>query len=276
MITAELTAERCFDGWQKRFRHSSVILNAEVCFSIYLPPQAKLHPVPVLYWLCDSGEDDRALFATYTAQQHAAKLGLALVGVAPGSVPRLAALSAQLGLTQPQLCYVNATQNPWAKHFRLFDYLQYELPQLIETHFPVNDRRSVGGFGVGAHGALVLGLSNPQRYCAVSGFDPIFKPAQYPALCDLLSVLLGDNSSSWQQYDVTELLNLSLSQLPILLYQSGSSYGDIVAREQQQCRRVAEVKGYPFELIRMPGYAPGTGFTASFIARQLKFHSLYL
>ncbi|MCL2914295.1 S-formylglutathione hydrolase [Shewanella corallii] len=277
MITAKLSAEKCFGGWVKRFSHRSSVLNCDMSFSLYLPPQADLESVPAVYWLGDSGQTDTSLFDAYVAQSHAASLGLALI--CPDVLPRgeyVPDLASRLGCDTVPSLYLNATCMPWQRHFRMFDYLQSELPALIESHFPVSDRKAISGLGLGAHGAMVLALSQPQKYASISGFNPEFAPQADTHVAAMLELLMGESQDARRQYDIAELLTLGISQLPVLLHQAEIALTPALAAGQKQVLEAAKARGYPLELVGLREYTASTGFVASFIGQQLKFHSLYL
>ncbi|MGI2261524.1 alpha/beta hydrolase-fold protein [Shewanella sp. GXUN23E] len=277
MITAKLLAEKCFGGWIKRFNHNSTVLNCEMTFSIFLPPAAAKTQVPAVYWLGDSGDDDASLMRIYMAQFHAAQLGLALI--CPDVHPRgeyVPDLTSRLGKETLPALYLNATSVPWQRHFRLFDYVQSELPGIVESHFPISSRKSICGVGWGAHGAMVLALSQPQKYSCVSGLNPRLSIVADSVEARMLALLMGDNPDAMRQYDITELLALSLTQLPVLFHQVEQGLTSVIAAGQRSVLDAAKAKGYPLELIGVREYSVTPGFIASFIGQHLKFHSLYL
>lgn len=277
MIKAKLHAEKCFGGWVKRFSHRSSVLNCDMAFSLFLPPQAEDGPVPAIYWLGDTGETDISLLSFYIAQSHAAALGVAIV--CPDVLPRgeyVPDLASRLATDMVPSLYLNATCVPWQRHFRLYEYVQTELPALIESHFPITARRSIAGVGLGAHGAMVLALSQPQKYACVSGFNPLFEPEADRDAANMLALLMGESADARRQYDICELLTLGIAQLPVLFHQAESALTPVLATGQRKVLDAAKAKGYPLEVIGIRDYSASPGFIASFIGQQLKFHSLYL
>ena len=174
MSIENLNCNKSFGGWHKQYSHRSETLNCSMRFAIYLPPQASNgEKVPVLYWLSGLTCSDENFMQKAGAQRIAAELGIAIV--APDTSPRGEGVADDEGydLGQGAGFYVDATQTPWNRHYRMYDYVVNELPQLIESTFPVSDRRAIAGHSMGGHGALTIALRNPQRYRSVSAFSPI-------------------------------------------------------------------------------------------------------
>lgn len=160
----QIDVHRCFGGQQLRFRHPSAVLNCDMTFSIYLPPQAEQGVVPVLYWLSGLTCTDENFVTKAGAQRYAAEHGIAIV--APDTSPRGEGVpddpegNYDFGLGAG--FYVNATQAPWSNHYRMYDYVVEELPALINEHFPVDgDKMAISGHSMGGHGALTIALKNP-------------------------------------------------------------------------------------------------------------------
>jgi S-formylglutathione hydrolase len=154
MSIENLSCNKSFGGWHKQYRHHSASLNCSMRFSIYLPQQTSNgQKVPVLYWLSGLTCSDENFMQKAGAQRIAAELGIAIV--APDTSPRGEGVADDEGydLGQGAGFYVNATQAPWNRHYRMYDYVVNELPQLIESTFPVSDQRSIAGHSMGGHGA---------------------------------------------------------------------------------------------------------------------------
>ena len=271
-----ISRTRSFGGWHKQYRHQSQVLNCEMRFAIYLPPQAASQSVPVLYWLSGLTCTDENFMQKAGAHRMAAELGIALV--APDTSPRGedVANDEAYDLGQGAGFYLNATQQPWAKHYRMEDYVLEELPELIESVFPVNDKRAIAGHSMGGHGALTLALKNPERFCSVSAFSPIVNPTQVPWGEKAFTAYLGDNRENWKAYDSCELIRQAQVQLPMLVDQGTD---DSFLEEQlkpEQLSLAAEQVGYPVELRMQEGYDHSYYFIASFIEEHLEFHSRYL
>ena len=274
-----LEEHRMFGGWQQRYRHTSASLNCNMTFSIYLPPAKDDTPPPVLYWLSGLTCNDENFTTKAGAQRVAAELGLVLV--MPDTSPRGEGVANDDGydLGQGAGFYLNATQAPWAAHYRMYDYLVDELPALINGHFKVSDRQSISGHSMGGHGALMLALRNPQRFRSVSAFAPIVNPAQVPWGRKAFSAYLGDDESQWLQYDSCHLLSsLPADQTPFpILIDQGD--GDQFLADQLQPSKLAEIarqRGWPVTLRAQPGYDHSYFTIASFVEEHLRFHSGYL
>ncbi|MCG8708956.1 S-formylglutathione hydrolase [Brenneria sp. 4F2] len=265
-----------FGGWQRRYRHVSAALNCSMTFSIYIPPTSNDTSPPVIYWLSGLTCNDENFTVKSGAQRVAAELGIVLV--MPDTSPRgeKVADDADYDLGQGAGFYVNATQQPWAAHYRMYDYVRDELPALIQRHFKVSPRRSISGHSMGGHGALMLALRNPDRYLSVSAFAPIVNPCQVPWGRKALKAYLGEDETQWAQYDSCHLLTHAHSQLPILIDQGG---GDGFLPEQLQPEKLAARASQhdgAFTLRIQPGYDHSYFFIASFIEDHLRFHARYL
>lgn len=266
-----------FGGEQLRFKHQSDSLNCEMTLSVYLPPQAKLRACPVVYWLSGLTCTDENFTFKSGAQRYAAELGLILV--IPDTSPRgeHVADSESYDLGQGAGFYLNATQSPWAEHYRMFDYISIELPDLVARHFNITDKQAISGHSMGGHGALMLALRHPQRFSSVSAFAPIVNPVSVPWGQKAFSHYLSDDKNSWNQYDSCYLLQQATNhKLPILIDQGTS---DSFMPEQLQPEKfvdIAKQKNWPLTLRMQNGYDHSYYFIASFIEDHLRFHANYL
>lgn len=269
---------RCFGGWQQRWRHDATTLNCAMTFSIYLPPSRDEPPPPVLYWLSGLTCTDENFAIKAGAQRVAAELGLVLV--MPDTSPRGEAVADDpaYDLGKGAGFYLNATQAPWAAHYRMYDYLRDELPQVIGAHFTVAARCAISGHSMGGHGALLLALKNPGRYVSVSAFAPIVNPAQVPWGQKAFRAYLGDDQTCWQDWDSCALLRASQPEHAIAtLIDQGDN--DRFLAEQLQPAVLAEAARqvqWPLTLRIQPGYDHSYWFIASFIEDHLRFHAEHL
>jgi S-formylglutathione hydrolase len=272
-----IASNKCFDGWLKRYKHTSTATGTEMIFAIYLPPQAQTQPVPVLYWLSGLTCTDENFMQKAGAQRLAAELGMAIV--APDTSPR--------GTDHPGEhdsydfgsgagFYVNATEAPWAENYRMYDYVVDELPALIEAHFPVTDQRAISGHSMGGHGALICALKNPGRYRSVSAFAPISNPINCPWGEKAFSGYLGADRETWKAWDSCELIASARERLPLLVDQGEAD--DFLAEQlkPQALQAACEAAGHPLELRLQPGYDHSYFFIASFIADHLRHHAAAL
>jgi S-formylglutathione hydrolase len=185
-------------GWHKQYSHNSTTVNCDMTFAIFLPPNASAtNPVPVLYWLSGLTCTDQNFMQKAGAFRKAAELGIAIV--APDTSPRGEGVADDEGydLGQGAGFYVNATQAPWQQHYQMYDYVTKELPNLIESHFPVTSTKSISGHSMGGHGALIVGLNNPNIYQSVSAFSPIVNPVNCPWGQKAFTNYLGEDQSFW-------------------------------------------------------------------------------
>ncbi|WP_306417420.1 S-formylglutathione hydrolase [Pectobacterium jejuense] len=271
-----LEEHRMFGGWQQRYRHVSETLNTAMTFSIYLPPTQDDTPPPVLYWLSGLTCNDENFTTKAGAQRVASELGLVLV--MPDTSPRGDDVADDAGydLGQGAGFYVNATQAPWAAHYRMYDYISSELPALIQQHFNVSRRQSISGHSMGGHGALMLALRNPDQFQSASAFAPIVNPSQVPWGRKALTAYLGEDETQWLQYDSCHLLANSQKKLPMLVDQGDC---DQFLPDQLQPAKLEELASqydWPLTLRTQSGYDHSYFFIASFIEDHLRFHARYL
>ncbi len=276
MTLENLSCQKSFGGWLKRYRHRSATLDCDMVFAVYLPPQAERGAkLPVLYWLSGLTCTDENFMQKAGAQRVAAELGL--IVVAPDTSPRGAGVPADpdgawdFGLGAG--FYVNATQAPWSGHYRMYDYVVQELPALIEANFPVSDRRGISGHSMGGHGALVCALRNPGRYRSVSAFAPISNPMDCPWGEKALSRYLGADRSKWREWDSSVLIADAQEKLPILVDQGDRD--DFLASQlkPEVLEAAARAAGHPLTLRLQPGYDHSYYFIASFIEDHLRHHA---
>jgi len=208
-----------FGGTQEVWKHPSKSVGCEMKVGVYLPPQAKTQKCPVLYWLSGLTCTEQNFISKANAQKYAAKHGVIIV--APDSSPRGEGVpdDEKYDLGQGAGFYLNATQEPWAKHFQMYDYIVNELPALIEANFPATQARSIFGHSMGGHGALVIALKNPGRYKSVSAFSPIVAPSQVPWGEKAFGAYLGEDKATWKEWDTCELIATASERLHLLVDQ---------------------------------------------------------
>ncbi|PGH55848.1 S-formylglutathione hydrolase [Azospirillum palustre] len=274
-----LSETRVFGGRLKRVRHQSAAVDCEMTFAIFLPPQVESGAaVPVFYWLSGLTCTDENFTQKAGAFRVAAELGLAIV--APDTSPRGEGVpgdpdnSWDFGLGAG--FYVDATEEPWARHYRMHDYVTRELPALIEANYPVTDRRSVAGHSMGGHGALVCALKHPGFYKAVSAFAPIVNPAAVPWGEKAFGRYLGPDRDRWLEWDACALIATAAERLPILIDQ-GDRDGFLEAQlKPETLVAAAEAVGHPVTLRMQPGYDHSYFFISTFIEDHLRHHAAAL
>ena len=271
-----VSSNKSFGGWHKRYRHRSSTLNCDMQFSIYLPPQAaQTSKLPVLYWLSGLTCTDENFMQKAGAQRLAAELGL--IVVAPDTSPRGDEVpddpdgAWDFGLGAG--FYLNATQEPWARHYRMHDYVVQELPALIEANFPASAKRGISGHSMGGHGALVCALRNPGRYHSVSAFAPINNPMNCPWGEKAFSRFLGIDRTQWREWDACALLADAGEKLPILLDQGDRDDFLDNQLKPDALQAAAESAGHPLTLRMQHGYDHSYYFIASFIDDHLRHHA---
>jgi S-formylglutathione hydrolase len=167
---------------------------------------------------------------------------------------------------------LNATQAPWAQHYKMYDYVVTELPAIIRQNFPVSDQCSLSGHSMGGHGALTIALKNPSRYCSVSAFAPICNPVNSGWGDKVFSRYLGADKSQWEAYDATLLIATAKEKLPIFVDQGEA---DEFLKEQLKpaaLQAACEKANYPLTLRSHHGYDHSYYFVASFIEDHLRYH----
>lgn len=275
----QLSVNKIFDGQQIQYGHQSDVLDCEMQFSIFLPVEAETKPVPVLYWLSGLTCNDQNFVTKAGAQQYAAEFGVAIV--CPDTSPRGENIpddpdgAWDFGLGAG--FYLNATEKPWAKNYRMYDYVVEELPDVVHANFALDaERQSIFGHSMGGHGALTIGLKNPQAYRSVSAFSPIVAPTKCPWGKKAFGNYLGKGKKAWKQYDACELLKKSKEHVPILIDQGEA---DDFLEEQlltENIIKAAEKSEYPMQVRFQPGYDHSYFFIASFVRDHIEFHSQFL
>lgn len=269
---------RSFGGWQRVYRHRSTVLDCEMNFGVYLPPQAASEPCPILYWLSGLTCTEQNFLTKAGAQGYAARHGV--IVVAPDTSPRNCNVPGEADdwdLGTGAGFYLNATQSPWHRHYRMYDYVVDELPGAIAANFPIRaDRQGIMGHSMGGYGALMIALRNPGRFQSVSAFAPIVAPSQVPWGQKAFRHYLGNDSSTWLVYDPTHLVTTAAERLPILIDQGE---GDDFLETQLQPQRFAQAckaVNHPLNLRLQPGYDHSYYFIASFMEDHFDHHGAAL
>ena len=270
-----LEEHRCFEGRQQRWRHDSTTLNCAMTFSIFLPPTEN---PPVLFWLSGLTCNDENFTTKAGAQRIAAELGIALV--MPDTSPRGDDVADDAGydLGKGAGFYLNATEQPWASHYRMYDYIRDELPALIKAEFTVSDRCAISGHSMGGHGALIMALKNPGKYASVSAFAPIVNPTLVPWGQKAFTHYLGKDEAKWQEWDSCALMlaSDSANAIPMLIDQGDADQFLAGQLQPAVLAEAARQKDWPLTLRIQPGYDHSYYFMASFIEDHLRFHAEHL
>lgn len=273
-----LSRHAAFGGVVGYHRHASAETACDMRFAVFLPPQAERRRVPLLWYLAGLTCTEETFMIKAGAQRVAAELGIALV--APDTSPRNVPLpgdSESWDFGVGAGFYVDATEAPWSRHYRMYSYVTQELPALIAAHFPVDVRRQgIFGHSMGGHGALTIALKNPGRYRSVSAFAPIAAPMQCPWGQKAFGGYLGNDREAWRAHDASELIRAlpAVDGRPPLLVDQGLADAFLELqllpdRLEQACAET----GYPLTLRRHPGYDHGYFFIATFIEDHLRHHA---
>jgi S-formylglutathione hydrolase len=270
-----ISTSRCFGGTLSVFDHASQVCNCTMRFAVFAPPQALVTRVPVLWYLSGLTCTWENVMSKAGMQRYAAELGVMVI--APDTSPRGEGVAddAAYDLGQGAGFYLTATQEPWAKHFRMDRYLIDELPAVVAEHFPAADlsRQGITGHSMGGHGALTLHLKHPERFRSVSAFSPIVAPTQVPWGRKAFTAYLGDQSSVWREYDACELVKARPSSAHILIDQG--TMDQFLERELQPQRFLdaAQEAGQRVTLRMQEGYDHSYYFVATFIEDHLRWHA---
>jgi S-formylglutathione hydrolase len=266
-----------FGGRQEVWAHTSSTLGCEMRVAVYLPePALRGVKCPVLYWLSGLTCTEQNFITKAGAQAHAARHGV--IVVAPDTSPRGEAVANDdaYDMGQGAGFYVNATQAPWAEHYRMQDYVAVELPTLIEQHFAASDSRGIFGHSMGGHGALVTALRHPGRYRSVSAFAPIAAPSQVPWGQKALSAYLGADPQAWRAWDAAELVATARQEKLHLLVDQGDADEFLAQLRPELLQAACEAKGHPLTLRMQPGYDHSYFFIATFLGDHFDHHAKYL
>jgi len=272
-----LSTNVCFSGEHRRYRHTSASLGCPMEFAVFLPPAAVgagARPAPVLYWLSGLTCTDQNFMQKAGAQKLAARLGLAIV--CPDTSPRGLALPGEddsYDFGSGAGFYLNATEQPWASHYRMYDYVVQELPQLVEKELPVTADRAISGHSMGGHGALVCALRNPGRYKSVSAFAPIANPMDCPWGQKAFAGYLGEDHGQWQEWDASRLIAGARERLPLLVDQGTADEFLEQQLKPEALATACQEHGHPLSLRMQQGYDHSYFFIASFIDEHLEHHA---
>lgn len=275
MTLETISTHRCFGGTQGFYRHVSGTTGTPMRFSVFKPEGEG--PFPVLWFLSGLTCTEENFTTKAGAQRYAAELGLVLV--APDTSPRGEGVADDpaYDFGMGAGFYVDASQEPWARHYRMRSYIEQELPELVGREFPVNmARQGITGHSMGGHGALTIALRNPGRFRSVSAFAPIASPMRCPWGEKALGGYLGPDRQAWRAYDATALIEDG-ARLPELLVDQGEA--DNFMQNQLKPELLGDAcraAGIPLTLRYQPGYDHSYYFIASFIGDHLRWHAARL
>jgi S-formylglutathione hydrolase len=270
----------CFGGVQAFYKHDSKEIGLPMRFSVYHPPVEKKQLVPVLFYLAGLTCTEETFMIKAGAQRFAAQHGIMLV--APDTSPRNTGIDGATDdwdFGEGASFYVDATQPPWSKYFRMESYVVHELRDLVINEFNADENRiGIFGHSMGGHGALTLALRHPERFRSVSAFAPIASPTRAPWGQKAFSRYFGDDRALWDAHDATELMKERKKPFPqgILIDQG---LNDPFLQQQLLPHLFEEAcikAGQPLTLRRHEGYDHGYYFISTFIEDHLAFHNRIL
>jgi S-formylglutathione hydrolase len=270
-----LSENKSHGGRQLVVRHASRSTSGDMTFSIFLPPQAEEDgTLPVVWYL--SGLTCTHANVTEKGEYRATCATHGLVFVAPDTSPRGDDVpdADEYDFGKGAGFYVDATEDPWAKQYRMWSYVTDELPALVAAEFPVDlGRQGITGHSMGGHGALTVALRDPDRFRSVSAFAPIVAPSQVPWGQKALSGYLGDDPASWRAHDAVALIEDG-ARLPELLVDVGDA-DPFIEKELRPdlLRQACAAAGIPLTLRILPGYDHSYYFISTFMAEHLAWHA---
>jgi S-formylglutathione hydrolase len=277
-LLATVSKHACHGGELGYFQHPSKANDCDMRFAVFTPPQAAKGPVPVLYYLAGLTCTEETFVTKACALEHAARHGIMLV--APDTSPRVQLPgdrdSWDFGIGAG--FYLDATEAPWSQHYRMYSYVVDELPALIGANFKADLARSgIFGHSMGGHGALTIGLKNPQKYRSLSAFAPVTAPIQSPWGVKAFSGYLGAYRAAWSQYDATELVKAGHRFEGGVLVDQGTADKFLDDQLKPGLFEVAcQAAGQPLTLNMRAGYDHGYFFIQTFIAEHLAWHATRL
>ncbi len=268
---------RSHGGTQGVYRHASRATGTEMVFSVFVPDHAPGARLPVVWYL--SGLTCTHANVMEKGEYRAACAELGLIFVAPDTSPRGEGVADDpvYDMGQGAGFYVDATEAPWAPHFRMRSYIEDELPGLIGSEFPVDlERQAITGHSMGGHGALTIALRNPRRFRSVSAFAPIVAPSQVPWGQKALAGYLGEDRAAWRPYDAVALIEDG-ARVPEILVDQGDADAFLSEQLQPERLRVACAgAGIPMTLRMQPGYDHSYFFISTFMGDHLRWHAEHL
>lgn len=275
----QVSANRSHGGTQGVYKHASAATGTEMTFSVFVPDHARDARMPVLWYL--SGLTCTHANVTEKGEFRAACAEHGIIFVAPDTSPRGEGVpddadsAYDFGLGAG--FYVNATQEPWAAHYRMRDYIEKELPEVIAASFPADMvRQGITGHSMGGHGALTISLRNPGRFRSTSAFSPIVSPLSCRWGHKALSGYLGDDRAAWADYDACALIDGG-ARLPDLLVDQGEA--DNFLEEQLKTHLLVEAcqrAGQKATIRMQPGYDHSYYFISTFMADHVSWHAARL
>ena len=279
MSIEEKEQHTSFGGVQGIYTHQSETVSGEMEFSVFVPPHEEGAKLPVLYYLSGLTCSQDNVTTKGGFQRVAAELGLVIV--CPDTSPRGTRYKGEdddYDFGAGAGFYVDATQEPWSATYKMYSYVVEELPVLIGANFPIDPARAgIFGHSMGGHGALTIGLKNPDQYKSISAFSPIVAPSKVPWGQKAFTGYLGDNESDWSQYDAEQLIRAGHKINSEILIDQGSSDPFLETQLQPELfDRACANTGQAVNIRLQPGYDHSYYFISSFMEDHIHHHAKIL
>ena len=269
----ELYANKCFGGVQGVYRHASKATGTDMTFGLFLPEEAQDGPVPVLWYLSGLTCTHENAMVKAGAQVWAAEAGIALLF--PDTSPRGVDVADDdaYDLGKGAGFYVDATQAPWAPHFRMESYVIEDLEKLVMRNFPVDEgRQAITGHSMGGHGALTLAMRHPSRFCSVSAFAPICNPMESNWGQRQMAAYLGADKSNWAGHDASVLMAERGFEGPVLVDTGSADPNMELLRPETLAKAIADQRQQAVWRMQS-GYDHSYFFVSSFMEEHVAFHA---
>lgn len=268
-----LSENACFGGIQGVYKHASRATGTDMTFGLFLPVEAQDGPVPVLWYLSGLTCTHENAMTKAGAQAWAAEQGIALIF--PDTSPRGEGVADDeaYDLGQGAGFYVNATEAPWAEHFRMWDYVTECLPELVFNKFALDaERQGITGHSMGGHGALTIAMTLPERFRSVSAFSPIANPTASDWGRKQLGAYLGKDEAKWAAHDASLLMAEKGFDGPVLI-DTGTKdqFIDLLRPEALASAIAARRQQATFRM--QPGYDHSYFFVSTFMEEHVAFHA---
>ena len=271
----QVSSSKAFGGWQRVYRHDSSACACPMTFAIYLPHQSEAGPVPVLWYLSGLTCTHQNVMDKGEYRAAAAANGIAII--CPDTSPRGEGVpdepeNWQFGSGAG--FYLDATEEPYARNYRMQSYIRDELPALVAGEFPLDmSRQGIFGHSMGGHGAITLALKNPDRYRSVSAFAPITQPSTADWSRPAFEKYLGPDQANWRAYDATSLI-ADGHRVKELLVDQGTADGFLKDGLRPELLELACAQaGIPLELTMREGYDHSYNFISTFMAQHIAWHA---
>ena len=268
-----LSENRCFGGVQGVYKHASEACGCDMTFGLFLPEEARDGPVPVLWYLSGLTCTHENAMTKAGAQQWAAEQGIALVF--PDTSPRGDDVTDDeaFDLGKGAGFYLNATEAPWAPHFRMWDYVTDELPTLVTRNFAIDeDRQGITGHSMGGHGALTIAMTLPEKYRSVSAFSPICNPTGGDWGKKQFAAYLGSDESKWAAHDASLLMAEKGFDGPVLV-DTGTADNFLDLLRPETLAQAAAARRQQIQFRMQPGYDHSYFFVSTFMEDHVAFHA---